>query len=444
MALYLNGTLLANVELTDTFNVWRIRTNEIIEAAAGLSSNNVFTGDITTFANTVTFSNTVSFGGSGGVSLLGSNTVVGGNVTMTDTLLIGSKTAGGGVMTVNHMVANTLTANGALPAAAGKVLISNSSGGMYWGTADTGTNTTVSNDTTTNATRFILFYDQQSGDVEDVNVASTKLTFNPSSGKITSTSYQGEIITATQQNITRVGTLTTLAITDIGSVVRTGVFDMTGNTIFTGNVAFNSFSNTEFKGPVTIHSDLRADEITANTLSGSFTIADSNLSGPYTIDISGSAPATQLSGTIPDSNLGGPYSINISGQAAGVTGGIAGTGTSFAVIFPYYGSQAGQDGYPGPHPYNRNPANGYYLVPSSSSFRFHSRITGANMPPGHNLSTNIRGPAAPPSTGQYYNNMNAPGTPAVTSVNSAGRRYYIGPTNVAVGKYYECGNGLDS
>jgi len=230
MALYLNGTLLANVELTNTFNVWRQRTNEIIEAAAGLGANNVYTanntfnGDITTFANTVTFSNTVNFTGPSSLTLSGANTVVGGNVTMTTAKLIGNKTVGG-VMTINHLVANTITANGANATGAGQILLSNSIGGMYWGTGDFGTDTTVSDDTSTNATRYILFYDQTSGDVTGVNVASTKLTFNPSSGKLTTTSYEGEITTASQQNITSLGTQTQFKINGgfyAGSPLSTG------------------------------------------------------------------------------------------------------------------------------------------------------------------------------------------------------------------------------
>jgi hypothetical protein len=50
MALFDNsGNLLANVALTDTFDEWRGRTNQILEQAAGLSSNNVFDGALNTF-----------------------------------------------------------------------------------------------------------------------------------------------------------------------------------------------------------------------------------------------------------------------------------------------------------------------------------------------------------------------------------------------------------
>ncbi len=51
MALFDSGSPIANVALSNTFNTWRIRTNQIITQAAGLSSNNVFTGTNNTFTN---------------------------------------------------------------------------------------------------------------------------------------------------------------------------------------------------------------------------------------------------------------------------------------------------------------------------------------------------------------------------------------------------------
>jgi len=45
----------------------------------------------------------------------------------------------------------------------------------------------VTDDTSTNATRYILFDDTTSGSVSSINVSSTKLTYNPSTGELTST-----------------------------------------------------------------------------------------------------------------------------------------------------------------------------------------------------------------------------------------------------------------
>lgn len=43
---------------------------------------------------------------------------------------------------------------------------------------------TVTDDTSTNATRYILFDDATSGTISAINVSSTKLTFNPSTGNL--------------------------------------------------------------------------------------------------------------------------------------------------------------------------------------------------------------------------------------------------------------------
>jgi hypothetical protein len=54
-------------------------------------------------------------------------------------------------------------------------------------------NITVSDDTSTNATRYIVFEDATSGTSTSINVASTKLTFNPSTGRITATEFTGSL-----------------------------------------------------------------------------------------------------------------------------------------------------------------------------------------------------------------------------------------------------------
>ena len=57
------------------------------------------------------------------------------------------------------------------------------------GSGLTGVGATITNDTTTNATRYILFDDVTSGTLTSVGVSSTKLTYNPSTGALSSTSH---------------------------------------------------------------------------------------------------------------------------------------------------------------------------------------------------------------------------------------------------------------
>jgi hypothetical protein len=58
-----------------------------------------------------------------------------------------------------------------------------------WTTPTTGI--TITDDTTTNATRYLTFTSATSGSITGANVASTKLSFNPSTGVLTSTSFTG-------------------------------------------------------------------------------------------------------------------------------------------------------------------------------------------------------------------------------------------------------------
>jgi hypothetical protein len=68
----------------------------------------------------------------------------------------------------------------------GQALVTDGSGNLSFGAAGA----TITDDTSTNATRYILFDDVTSGAATSVGVSSTKLTFNPSSGLLISTGMQ--------------------------------------------------------------------------------------------------------------------------------------------------------------------------------------------------------------------------------------------------------------
>ena len=59
--------------------------------------------------------------------------------------------------------------------------------GISWTTFSGGSTITVSDDTSTNATRYPIFEDVTSGTSSSINVSSTKLTFNPSTGTLSAT-----------------------------------------------------------------------------------------------------------------------------------------------------------------------------------------------------------------------------------------------------------------
>jgi hypothetical protein len=59
----------------------------------------------------------------------------------------------------------------------------------------------VADDTSTNATRYIIFDELTSGNVTTANVSSTKLTFNPSTGEVTATNFNSTSDLNLKQNI---------------------------------------------------------------------------------------------------------------------------------------------------------------------------------------------------------------------------------------------------
>jgi len=71
----------------------------------------------------------------------------------------------------------------------GQVLTSAGAGAPTWTTPSSGI--TITDDTTTNATRYLAFTSATSGTITGQNVASTKLQFNPSTGVLTATGFSG-------------------------------------------------------------------------------------------------------------------------------------------------------------------------------------------------------------------------------------------------------------
>ena len=100
---------------------------------------------------------------------------------------IGLTTAAAGYFTTLSLT-STLAVNGST-GTNGQVLQSNGSSAPTWVTPSS--YATVTDDTTTAATRYPLFADQTTGNLTTEFVSSTKLQFNPSTGVFTSTSFSG-------------------------------------------------------------------------------------------------------------------------------------------------------------------------------------------------------------------------------------------------------------
>jgi hypothetical protein len=93
---------------------------------------------------------------------------------------------------------------------------------------------TITDDTTTNATRYLAFTSATSGSITGQNVASTKLQFNPSTGTLTATALSGTLagsnvsgnISGNAANVTG-----TVAVANGG----TGATSLTANNVLLGN-----------------------------------------------------------------------------------------------------------------------------------------------------------------------------------------------------------------
>jgi hypothetical protein len=142
----------------------------------------------------------------GAINMNGANSAIQMNPTGTGTVSI----APAGALTVNPTTASTLNnvaIGGTTPLAgtftdlrvnntislagstgtSGYVLTSNGASAPTWQTLPA-SGITITDDTTTNATRYLAFTSATSGTITGQNVASTKLQFNPSTGAFTATS----------------------------------------------------------------------------------------------------------------------------------------------------------------------------------------------------------------------------------------------------------------
>ena len=149
-------------------------TGQVLTVSGGIPSWGTLSSSAVTSFQTSLSGLTPSTATSGAVTLagtLGPSSGGTGQTSYTDgQLLIGNSTG-------NTLTKASLTAGTGISITPGSGSISIAS------TVTSGI--TITNDTTTNATRFIMFDDVTSGTVTGVNVSSTKLTFNPSVGTFT-------------------------------------------------------------------------------------------------------------------------------------------------------------------------------------------------------------------------------------------------------------------
>lgn len=125
-----------------------------------------------------------------------------------------------------------------------------------------GSSATITDDTTTNATRYLLLEDATSGTLTTVNVSSTKLTFNPSTGVLTASGgFSGNATTATTLQTAR--TINGVSFNGSANITVTAAAStLTGTTLASG-VTASSLTSVGTLGSLTV-----TNTITAAQLSG--------------------------------------------------------------------------------------------------------------------------------------------------------------------------------
>jgi len=162
----------------------------------------------------------VNFNGSAAINLPGVNQSGNQNTSGTAAGLSGSPTIT--ITQANVSTGATVFANGNIAAAG----IVTANGGFVGGltgavtgnadtatTATTATNITVSANNSSDETVYPIFVDGATGG--QGAESDTGLTYNPSSGNLTSTQLTGTLQTAAQANVTSLGTLTTLTVDNV-------------------------------------------------------------------------------------------------------------------------------------------------------------------------------------------------------------------------------------
>jgi len=213
---------------------------------------------------------------------------------------------------------NTLSLAGST-GTAGYVVTSNGASAPTW-QALPASGITITDDTTTNATRYLAFTSATSGTITGQNVSSTKLQFNPSTGALTATS-----LTPTNP----------LAIANGG----TGATTLAGANIPVTNVA-NSFTGLQTFVGTSSNADLK----TSNILEVA-TISATAATGTVQYDV------TTQSVLYYTTNSSGNFTVNFRGSSGTSLDTIMATGESLSATFlvtngstAYYNSAVTIDG----------------------------------------------------------------------------------------------------
>jgi hypothetical protein len=254
------------------------------------------------------------------------------NAGTIDGVTIGAASAAAATVTTLN-VTSTIALSGST-GTAGYVLTSNGASAPTWQANANGL--AITDDTTTNATRFLTFTSASTGSITGADVSSTKLAFNPSTGALTATSL-------TPTNALGV------AYGGTGATTLTGVLKGNGTSAFTAATA-----GTDYVAPGT------ATTFTAlQTFAGTSSNADLKTSNILEV---ATVSATAATGTIDydvttqsvlyyTTDASGNFTVNFRGSSGTSLDTIMATGESLSATFlvtngasAYYNSAVQVDG----------------------------------------------------------------------------------------------------
>jgi len=221
--------------------------------------------------------------------------------TMNNVAIGGTTAAAAKVTTLD--ITSTLALNGST-GTAGYVLTSNGASAPTWQTNANGI--TIADDTTTNATRYITFSDLTTGTETTLDVSSTKLQFNPSSGVVSATGLNLSGLTASNIVATDGSkNLSSIATTGSGNVVLATTPTLT--TPVLGTPTSGNLSNCTVDGTNAIgYRNLPA----VGTKTGSYTLATGDVGKYVQVGSGGSI-------TIPDATFAEGDAISIFNNTSG-------------------------------------------------------------------------------------------------------------------------------
>jgi len=236
-------------------------------------------------------------------------TITVGNATNATNAVTATNLAGGAAASIPYQTgAGATSFIGSVAGDAGKVLQSNGTSAPSWVTPVA--YATVTDDTTTNATRYPLFANQTSGDITTLFSASTKYQFNPSTGILTATGFSGSG-----------ANLTNLPAGQLSGTIPSGVLGNSSLFIGTTSIALNRSSASQSLTGVSIDGSA-GSATTAGTATNANNIA-------ITDDTSTNADyfpvwVTNSTGNLPARVTSTKLKFNPSSGAMTVTGGIGG------------------------------------------------------------------------------------------------------------------------